>query len=327
MAVLPPDPVFSLRCPEMGPVHSICFHYCDRLLAGTAKGSVFLWDLQTNRSSLHFEVGQQPITSLHHTDDMLITQEKGGTVTLWSMSNSGYVRERTIEGNFAAFCRTTLYTPPAGTTEPLLFYPCDENSIGIVHVNDDTTAPPQMLVPNDPQLPKLGSVSCLKPFECASQLFLLAGYESGHFLTWDLSSGVIVDLLQLDAEPMAVDYDPQTNRGIVGGPSEKLTAITYQRQSMRLQRANDITLKNSGINCIRIRDDQKVFSTGGWDGRVRIFSWKSLRPLAVLTEHKTASGGGIMDIAYSEGKVSMWKAPIMAAAGTDGQVSLWDLYN
>lgn len=176
--------------------------------------------LQTNRSALHFEVGQKPITSLHHTDDTLITQEKGGTVTLWTMSNSGYVRERTIEGNFTAFCRTALYTPPEGSGEPLLFYPCDENSIGVLHVNDDVAAPSQMLVPDDPQLPKLGSVSCFKPFESASQLFLLAGYESGHFLTWDLSSGVIIDLLQLDAEPMAIDYDPQTNRGIVGGPSE-----------------------------------------------------------------------------------------------------------
>lgn len=46
MAVLPPDPVFSLRCPEMGAVNSICFHESERLLAGTLKGKVFLWDLQ-----------------------------------------------------------------------------------------------------------------------------------------------------------------------------------------------------------------------------------------------------------------------------------------
>lgn len=93
---------------------------------------------------------------------------------------------------------------------------------------------------------------------------------------------------------------------------------------MHLQRGADIAIKNAGINCIRIRKDQKVFASGGWDGRVRIFSWKSLRPLAVLTEH---SSGGIMDIVYSEAKITMWKAPIMAAAGMDGQITLWDLYN
>lgn len=50
MAVLPPDPVFSLRCPEMGAVNSLCFHESERLLAGTLKGKVFLWDLQVRKT-------------------------------------------------------------------------------------------------------------------------------------------------------------------------------------------------------------------------------------------------------------------------------------
>jgi len=84
-----------------------------------------------------------------------------------------------------------------------------------------------MLVPEDPQLPKLGSVTCFKPFECASQLFLLAGYESGHFLTWDISSGVIVDVLELAQDATSVDYDPVTNRGIVGSPSKSIFEFEY----------------------------------------------------------------------------------------------------
>lgn len=91
----------------------------------------------------------------------------------------------------------------------------------------DSSAPTQMLVPDDPQLPKLGSVTCFKPFECASQLFLLAGYESGHFLTWDISSGVILDVLELATDAMAVDYDPITNRGIVGGACELTPSYSF----------------------------------------------------------------------------------------------------
>lgn len=48
MAVLPPDPVFNLRHIEMGAVNCICFHNSDRLFCGTAKGAVYLWDLQVN---------------------------------------------------------------------------------------------------------------------------------------------------------------------------------------------------------------------------------------------------------------------------------------
>ena len=45
MAVLPPDPVFNFRN-EMGPVNCLCFHHSERLFCGTAKGDVYLWDLQ-----------------------------------------------------------------------------------------------------------------------------------------------------------------------------------------------------------------------------------------------------------------------------------------
>ncbi|XP_061397780.1 guanine nucleotide-binding protein subunit beta-like protein 1 [Musca vetustissima] len=326
MAVLPPDPVFTLRCAEMGPVNSLCFHRNERLLAGTTKGKIFLWDLSTNRSSLHFEVGhQEPITALHHTDDeLLISQEKGGRITLWQMTNTGYKRQLVLPANYMGYCRSVLFNNAHNQEDPLLFYPCDENTIGVLHTTDPENSV-QMLVPAE-QLPqqKLGTLNCLKPFEHASQIFCLAGYESGYFLTWDLSSGMVVDVAQIEPDPMAVDYNPATNRGVIGGPGDKITTFSYQRQTMRFQRSSDIALKNPGINCIKIRQDQKVFCAGGWDGRVRIFSWKSLRPLAVLTEHKS---GAIMDIAYSTGPVAMWKAPIMAVAGMDSQISLWNLYN
>lgn len=245
MAVLPPDPVFSLRCPEMGAVNSLCFHESERLLAGTLKGKVFLWDLQvretititttketiktfplqTNRSALHFEVGSDPITNLHHTKEHLVTQEKGGTITVYSISNSSYVKERSIPGNHLGYCRTALHINPNNSNEQLLFYPCEEAAIGVLHVTDPA-APTQMLVPDDPQLPKLGSVTCFKPFECASQLFLLAGYESGHFLTWDLTSGCLIDTLELAPEALTVDYDSMTNRGIIGGTCKRNSEYT-----------------------------------------------------------------------------------------------------
>lgn len=46
MAVLPPDPVFCMRSSDMGAVNCICFHSTERLFSGTAKGAVYLWDMQ-----------------------------------------------------------------------------------------------------------------------------------------------------------------------------------------------------------------------------------------------------------------------------------------
>ena len=90
----------------------------------------------------------------------------------------------------------------------------------------------------------------------------------------------------------------------------------------------DLQIKDShkkdaaGIQCLKIRPDKKLFTSGGWDGKVRIFSWKSLRKLATLAEHR----GEISDIAYSNGVVSMFKSPVMAVGSMDGTISLWDIY-
>lgn len=46
MAVLPPDPVFTLRQNDMGEINCVCFHRTERLFCGTSKGTIYLWDLQ-----------------------------------------------------------------------------------------------------------------------------------------------------------------------------------------------------------------------------------------------------------------------------------------
>lgn len=198
--------------------------------------------------------------------------------------------------------------------------PKDENSIGIYNTNNFSLQ--TTLLGADSGL-KLGQIMCFKHIEMSGQRYILAAYESGDFLTWDLRTGKILHNITLEECPMAFDFDPGSNRGIYGGPHDQLGVFSYSRNTSELVKRGVIGLKNNGINCVSIRKDQKVFCSGGWDGRIRIFSWKSLRPLAVLTEHKAA----VVDISYSNDKVQLWNAPIMAASGLDGQISLWNLYN
>ncbi|MCJ1269754.1 hypothetical protein MMC22_009647 [Lobaria immixta] len=44
--------------------------------------------------------------------------------------------------------------------------------------------------------------------------------------------------------------------------------------------------KHSGQQGLRIRSDGKIFSTAGWDARIRIYSAKTMNELAVLRWHK-----------------------------------------
>lgn len=346
MAVLPPDPVFNLRSTDMGAVNCICFHSSERLYSGTAKGSIYLWDMQTNRSPLHFSIGRdQPVQAIYHGEETLITQQKGGLLKRWHIANSGYVLDSTVNTNHLGFCRFA-------TDGTHIFYPQNENEICVSKLNHDlpTAAPAanddncssgdndqiMTLSPNNDSIlaaerkepllttaSSLGTIMCMQPIALSNQLYLLAGYESGTFLTWDLRTQSIINVAQFEECPIGFDFCAEANRGIYGNMSDKLGIFGYQRNEMKLLNRGDICVKNPGISCVRIRKDLKVFCTGGTDGRVRVFSWKSLRPLTVLTEHRAT----INDIAYSPGKVDLWKQPIMACAGNDGQITLWNLYN
>lgn len=359
MALLPPDPVFCLRSPEACSYYSLCFHTPEHLYAGTDKGTVQLWELnvsrsfsstttspgqsircshfrfiaylllpttttytQTNRTSYQLSVGSSPLLNLAHTSDALITQEKDGTVKLWALADAEYLLRHEISTEHVGFCRLA-YDARTST----VIVPRDRAAISVLC--GKTFSETMRLTPtaDDEKALPYGTVMCFLPVELQSQRYLLAGYESGALVLWDCRTGRPVSSTTHYVTENAdcvqtIDYDPVTNRGVCGGSADKLSVFSIDRNTHQLLPKSDIAIKNAGVHRVRIRKDLKVFASAGWDGRLRIFSWKSLRPLAVLTEHK----GELLDVAYSEAKVTMWNAPVMAAAGKDGQISLWDLY-
>lgn len=353
MAVLPPDPVYVLRVSEMGPVHSLCFHGAERLFSGTASGSVYLWDLQvcqcvrdetthfqsaqyanqlkcvayyslqTNRSPLHFKAGPHPIQALAHFSDTFYTQDKYSNVKRWSITNSGYVLDRERATNNSSYCRMEAYED-----RNLLIVPRNESQVEVLDAQ--TMEQILLLEPSDEEGQPFGTVMAVKLLEISAEAaFVLGAYESGLVCLWDLSTGKLLHATKLvtatEDSPLTVDYDPVSNRGLIGTTGDQIVVFSIDRRAWQLvNKKTEIAIKNRGLNRIRVRArDQKVFASAGWDGRVRVFSWKSLRPLAVLTQHKR----NVLDLVYSPGIVSMWKAPIMATAGEDGSIALWDLYN
>ncbi|KAJ3934824.1 MAG: WD40-repeat-containing domain protein [Lentinula lateritia] len=59
-----------------------------------------------------------------------------------------------------------------------------------------------------------------------------------------------------------------------------LTASTLQDSSTTFR------TKHPGNACIAIRDDGRVCAVGGWDGKIRLYSTKSFKPLGTLKYHK-----------------------------------------
>lgn len=259
---------------------------------------------------------------MHHFTDTLLTQDKYSNVKLWRITNTGYVLDQQLSTNNSSYCRFDVCED-----RQLVVVPKDQSSVEVV--DTETLKSQVVLSPLEEQGLPCGTVMAVKIIEISEgAVFILGAYESGLVCLWQLSSGKLLHSLKLvsgEDSPLTIDYDVVANRGLIGTTSDQIVVFAIDRCSWQLMnKKTDIAIKNRGVNRIRIRPhDQKVFASAGWDGRVRVFSWKSLRPLAVLTEHKR----NVLDLAYSPGSVAMWKAPIMATAGEDGSIAIWDLYN
>lgn len=100
-----------------------------------------------------------------------------------------------------------------------------------------------------------------------------------------------------------------------------------------------VNTKHAGQQSLRVRSDGRLVITGGWDTRIRIYSSKTLKEVAVLKWHKQ----GVYAVAFSEiltvedlkdqdyvrreqretqMKLKHW----VAAGAKDGKISLWQVY-
>lgn len=96
-------------------------------------------------------------------------------------------------------------------------------------------------------------------------------------------------VLSLDTSPIH-DYfissaaDALIIKHPISGPSSAgyVSAATHTESSP----LKIVNTKHSGQQGLRIRSDGKVFATAGWDSRVRVYSGKTMKELAVLKWHK-----------------------------------------
>ena len=146
---------------------------------------------------------------------------------------------------------------------------------------------------------------------------LMAGFESGDIIVFDIRTFQEVSRVNLYAgQPlMCFDYSVEKNLGIAGSSENSLEQFKMNENSV--ERSGSIEITNPGLNSIKIRQsDSKIFATGGWDSRIRLFGSKKKNLLAVLDFHKDHINTIDFSVKNS-----------MAAGSNDGIISFWDLYN
>jgi ASTRA-associated protein 1 len=170
--------------------------------------------------------------------------------------------------------------------------------------------------------------------------------------------------------PQAPNEEPTKTMG--NGKSLLSAALAKERQAGRpppkipievqTQPLKIINTRHSGQQSLRMRSDEKIFATAGWDSKIRVYSAKTMKELAVLKWHQVgcytvsftnlgpssgnppndetdtiAAAGSEADsnaivsplgeVTVKEHRIKTAKESHWLAAGSkDGRISLWDIY-
>ena len=100
---------------------------------------------------------------------------------------------------------------------------------------------------------------------------LVAGYEDGSVVLWDWSNSVQLMEVSLASHVgtlLSLAWDGVKNRGLVAGTEKTVVVID---DNLDIVKTRDIT--NPGVASAMVRPDGNIVICGGWDGRLRLFSW------------------------------------------------------
>nr|XP_048308248.1 guanine nucleotide-binding protein subunit beta-like protein 1 isoform X2 [Myodes glareolus] len=150
---------------------------------------------------------------------------------------------------------------------------------------------------------KPGMPMCLGLWQTNSspRPLLLAGYEDGSVTLWDISERKVCSRIACHEEPvMGLDFDSQKAKGVSGSAGK--VCKTHE-------------LTNPGIAEVTIRPDHKILATAGWDHRIRVFHWRTMKPLALLAFHSAS----VYCVAFATDG-------LLAAGSKDQRISIWSLY-
>jgi len=298
-------------------------------------------------------------------EDMLVCQGRMESVKLlrrgegdtWTLANEFNISH---EG----FCKG-LTIDTSGGDSTLLVCPSGQSGLMVSRLKDIYIRPVVTLDPDKGRteagledLTKHGTVMAVS--EAGASLFL-AVYEAGILLMWDWSNCRVMGRLDVAVigTPMALVFDKVKGCGVVAGAENKVLSFGWKKKAGSDDTKNDSSstegdvkgvqmlkteeedgekeglhllktreIVNPGVGSAGIRQDGKIVATGGWDGRVRVFSWKhpdKLKPLAVLQFHS----GSVENITFTQKPPPSGRCNtnLLAAGGKDAKVSLWSIYN
>jgi WD40 repeat protein len=183
------------------------------------------------------------------------------------------------------------------------------------------------------------------------KLTIVAGYESGHVAVWhqipQSSHWQTVYVNKSHSQPiLSLDICDQHQCFFTSSTDAVITRHPFPGSTVETKSTQT---GHAGQQSLKVRSDQKLFATAGWDSRVRVYSVRTSKELAVLKWHKegcyalafaniSAQGRdeheSTSEVAPDEQRSTISQQRVqkaqtthwLAAGSKDGKISLWDVY-
>ncbi|KAL7276111.1 Astra associated protein 1 Asa1 [Rhizina undulata] len=379
----PPQPVYILRG-HAAQIHAVEFMNANtRIITGDADGWVVVWDTGSRRPVAVWRAHEGAVLKVGELRDGVVTHGRDNRIFVWKLDEKlgldtvlpveefeGQRRNpwliASMEVNALNFCGFGMCQDRPGDVEgkdevengTFFAVPSALNSDAI----DIMRIPGKVRVYSSvaAQGIKTGMAMSISLLYVNGILTLMAGYESGHAIVFQMqSNGAFTTIYthKAHSQPvlsLAVSPEPETSSYFLTTSAD---AVIAKHPLVPLSTSisapiKTINTKHAGQQSVCIRNDNKIFATAGWDSRVRVYSVKTMKEVAVLKWHKegcyaVAFGEVICSGGREEGEVeggeqkgdgreimrvderrnekvrgTHW----LAAGAKDGKVSLWEVF-
>ncbi|EIE87910.1 hypothetical protein RO3G_12621 [Rhizopus delemar RA 99-880] len=299
----PPPPTYILR-EHKSTVNYVCLFDSDNYLASCdEEGWVVIWKLKTRRVVIKWKAHEDNCLTVKVINrDTLISQGRDSMIHIWKMNldETRVDKMKSIVYNDIGFCKISclfengLELLCLGSMEDVEYF-------GVF----DVTRYEWIIRKGGEK--RFGACMVVKLYGTVESLFILAGYEDGSTVLWDGNENRMIWHRKEHKEP-----DTTQSYFISSSADNQICQQSLSTGDI----IKKITIKKSGIPTLSIRHDNKIMGSGGYDGRIRLFSINTFKPLAILNFHR--------DTVYciDFGIKNNW----LIGASKDNRISLWNLF-